>query len=39
MEVPVDEVDNIKMLFKQCCLYNAIDKLERIEKDFKFYGK
>ncbi|XP_066922385.1 ankyrin repeat and BTB/POZ domain-containing protein 1-like [Clytia hemisphaerica] len=38
MEIPVEELDDIKILLKQCYLFQAAEKVERMEKEFNFYS-
>lgn len=39
MDIPVEEMENLKLLLKQCDLESILAKVEKIEKEFHFYGK
>ena len=37
MEIPVDVLEDIKILLKQCYFYKALEKLQKIEKELNFF--
>ena len=39
MEIPVEILEDIKILLKQCYLFDALEKLLKIEKELNFYSE
>ena len=39
MNIPVEEIENLKLLLKQCYLFDTLERLEQIENRYTFYGR
>ena len=37
MEIPLDVLEDIKILLKQCYFFKALEKLQKIEKEYNFF--
>ena len=39
MDIPVEYLEDIKILLKQCYFFEAVEKLMKIEKELQFFSK